>query len=350
MLSLLLMRPAWAIEEAQSASENNNSVHLKVNITKRNLVTSSYKISPGDILTFSVNEEPEMYQDYIIVRPDGYATIQPVGEVYVAGMNIADLAKSLESQLVAYINKPQVYINVREFHIPKLYLLGAVMKPGTYQPSRQDTSYDPNNHNKSALNGRMRIENTDLSIFNVLVNAGGVKYNADLSNIEITHSDGEKLNINLFDLIVKGERSQDFLLQEGDAIFVSQLENFPYGDEEFKILTASGLYPEKFPVRVLGEVEKPGLYYVSSDTPYLNTAVALSEGFKHNAVKSHIIIHRKVHGDDMSKIVVNPNKIDFVLRPNDVINVNDSKFDKTVRGTERFSRIAMPFVWLGNWF
>lgn len=319
---------------------------IRANVTKRNFVTAPYKLAPGDILSFSVNEEPDFTQEEIIIRPDGYVTIRPLGQISVAGMEIEELTRHLEDLLVKYVNNPEIYVDVKQFHVPRLYLMGAVMKPGAYQPVRQTTQTSPDNSNKSALNNRTHLENINLSIFNVLVSSGGVRHNADLTRVKITRGNGEERMVDLFALLLRGDRSQDILLEEGDTVSVPQLDSFPYGDEEFKLLTASGLYPEQFPVRVLGAVEKPGLYYISSDTPYLNTAVALATGYKEGAVRNSVLIHRRARGEDMAKVVVNPQKIDYMLRPNDVIEVKGGKTHKTVVGAERASRIALPFVWL----
>jgi protein involved in polysaccharide export with SLBB domain len=63
---------------------------IQGSVSTVNFVTSPYKIAPGDVLSFSINEEPDFEQKDIIVRPDGMATIRPIGQVAVAGKNIEE--------------------------------------------------------------------------------------------------------------------------------------------------------------------------------------------------------------------------------------------------------------------
>jgi protein involved in polysaccharide export with SLBB domain len=195
----------------------------------------------------------------------------------------------------------------------------------------------------------VRLENPDLTLSSVLTNSGGLAYDADLTRIVVAKRNGQQETVNLIELFVKGDRSQDLLLEEGDVIHVSKMDTFPYNDDEFKMLTAAGIYPEQFPVRILGEVEKPGLFYVSADTPYLNTAIALAAGYKRSAVQNAVVINRKTQHDGVAKIVVDPQKSDFMLRPNDVIDIRDGKIAKVIRGGETLSRIAGPFWWVSRW-
>jgi protein involved in polysaccharide export with SLBB domain len=333
--------------QAQSMEKSANSKNVITgSVSAIHLVTPPYRIAPGDTLSFSINEEPDFDQSEIIVRPDGNVTIRPVGQVAVAGKSVAELTRQLEEDLTPYVNAPQVFINIQSFHVPKIYLFGAVVKPGLYQPNPDKLPADRNTTNPQ----KTRFQNPEISISNILVNSGGVAYDADLSQLQVTRQDGQRLAINLLDFYLKGDRSQDVLLEEGDVVNVPSLDSsLPYGDTEFKLLTSAGIYPEQFPVRILGEVEKPGLFYISADTPYLNTAIALASGYKRNAIRNAVIIGRRTKDTGVAKIVVNPDKVDFMLRPNDVIDIRDAASAKVVRGAESMSRIVGPFWWLSRW-
>jgi protein involved in polysaccharide export with SLBB domain len=317
---------------------------IQGSISTSNLVTPMYKIAPGDVLSFSIQEETEYDQDHVIVRPDGYATIRPIGQVFVAGMNIQELTHQLEGNLDPYINHSQVFLNIQEFHTPRIYLLGSVSHPGVYQPDLRKVSSSYN----VAPRSTSHFPNMDWTVSNLIIRSGGLNYDADLSNIQISKHNGDKQHVNLFALLIEGDLTQDIVLEEGDTIQVPQLSTIPYGDNEFKLLCEAGIYPEQFPVRVLGEVEKPGLFYVSSDTPYINTAIALASGYKRNAMKRSVIINRKSKGQEIAKLIVDPEKVDLMLRPNDIVEIRDAQSAKAIRGAETISRMAAPFWWISN--
>jgi protein involved in polysaccharide export with SLBB domain len=77
-------------------------------IKNENSSNEKYKISSGDILSISVYDEPDLTQSDIVVRPDGCATINPIGEVYVEGLDIHELTNVLEEKFKPYLNNPQV--------------------------------------------------------------------------------------------------------------------------------------------------------------------------------------------------------------------------------------------------
>ncbi len=354
MKSLVLLGVILALSGMQSAlalGENHgpkiglqSGQLIQGGISTSNRLTPMYKVAPGDVLSFSIQEEPDYDQSGIIVRPDGYATIRPIGQVFVAGMDIQQLTRHLENSLDNYINDPQVFLNVQEFHTPKIYLLGAVAHPGAFQPDLHKPTDAYDNH---ARQGRL-FPNTDWTVSNLIIRSGGLNYDADLSNLQVLKVDGTKRNVNLFSLLIEGDLTQDPVLEEGDSIQVPRLNGMPYGDNEFKLLCASGIYPEKFPIRVLGEVGNPGLFYVSSDTPYINTAIALASGYKRNAVTRAVVIHRKSRDEQVAKLVVDPEKVDLMLRPNDVVEIRDAQSAKVIRGAETVARMAAPFWWISN--
>lgn len=314
-------------------------------ISTSNRVTQDYRVAPGDVLSFSIHEEAAYDQEQILVRPDGYATIRPIGQVFVAGMNIKELSRHLEDSLTAYVNDPQVFLNIQEFHTPRIYLIGAVNHPGTFQP---DLRVLPGNEPDMRSRGNRNLSNMDWTVSKLIIRSGGLSYNADISNIEIIKHDGTKEKVNLFSFLIDGDLSQDKLLEEGDTIQVRQLQTMPYGDEAFKLLCASGIYPERFPVRVLGEVEKPGLFYLSSDSPYINSAVALASGYKRNAVKRAVVINRQSNTQELARLVVDPEKVDLMLRPNDIVEIKDAQSAKLIRGAETISKMVAPFWWVSQ--
>ncbi|EKD26292.1 MAG: hypothetical protein ACD_79C01279G0001, partial [uncultured bacterium] len=201
-------------------------------------------------MSVSVYAEPDLLQPEIIVRPDGYATIDPVGEVFVEGLDIMELTKILEEKFKSYLNEPRISVNIRDFNPASIYIFGAVQKPGTYQQVTQTSKYYGDTKNPSVK--------TDLTLTNVISNAGGISIDADLSNIKITSANKKEKKIDLWKFIKDGDVSQNIKLKSGDVIFVPKVDSITINDEDFKLLTNMSLFPATFPVRVVGEVGAAG--------------------------------------------------------------------------------------------
>ena len=311
-----------------------------VTIIKNDMVTNEkYKIAPGDVLSVSVYDEPDLLQPEIIVRPDGYATINPIGEVFAQGLSIEELTTVLETKFKEYLNYPKISVNIRDFNPLSVYIFGEVQKPGMYQQTAQSSR---------SIDTKEPAVKTDFSLMNVLSNAGGIKTTADISNISIRNSNNKERRIDLWKFIKDGNTSQNIKLQTGDTIYIPKAESISINDEDFELLTQMTLLPETFPVRVIGEVQRGGIYEVNGTSPYLNTAISSASGYTLDGKKSIVVVHRMVSDNKFSKIYVKPFKNDFVLRPNDLIEVKKRTFMKVVFGADYLSRLISPFMMIPN--
>lgn len=334
------------------AGQNNTNTDLEKNlipaaqksitvIKNQSLLSSKYFIVPGDVISISVHDEQEFTQPSIIVRPDGYATINPIGEIYIAGYDIKTLTSILKNKLGYYLREPQISVNIIEFHPPSIYVYGAVQKPGMYQQVIQT--------NKGAADAKNPTVRTDLTVSNILANAGGITYDADLKHVQITNNfTDEKKELDLWRLINEGDTSQNIVLQSGDTVFVPKLENIPPNDEAFKTLITSSMYPEVFPVRVIGEVNRAGVMDLPTNTPYLQSAVAMAAGYSVDADQQTVLVYRQNFDGKISKLVVNPKKVNFMLRPNDLVEVKGRKMLKAVRIADYIARLLNPAVVSAN--
>lgn len=317
------------IEEIPVRQESVTIIKNDVNAAEK------YRIAAGDILSISIYDEPDMTQAEISVRPDGYATIYPIGEVFVESFTISELTEVLKQRFAEYINDPRISVNIKDFNPASIYIFGAVEKPGTYQQMTTLSKQFADSKNPSVR--------TDLTLINVINNAGGISIDADLSKIVITRQDKQQKKVDLWKFIKDGDISQNIKLKTGDVIFVPKLDTITINDEDFKLITRMGLFPSAFPVRVIGEVRTGGIYNIKGDSPYLNSAVANASGYTLEAKKSIVVVHRKSGDDKLARIYVDPFQQDFVLRPNDIVEVKKRTFMKFVYGMDYLSRIISPF-------
>lgn len=302
---------------------------------------SSYRVGAGDVLSFHVYHQDDLNQSNILVRSDGLASFNGVGELRVEGKSIGEIQKMLENSLSDLVKQPIVTVTVTQTRPGTIYLAGAVKHPGMYQLSTG------NQNSMTGPSSSGPISRIDLRLSNILANAGGVKMNADLSNVRITRQgrDGEEsIAVDLWKMLRSGDGSQDVMLQSGDAISIPELPSMAMSDADYDLVLNSSIGPDTFPVRVIGELKTPGVYYLPGNSPYLNSAVAMAGGFTQEANKKIIAIRRFTKDNDASTIYVDPNKLDIVLRPNDVVYVSERGLAKTSRFFERVGQILKPFT------
>ncbi|MBX2861693.1 MAG: polysaccharide biosynthesis/export family protein [Vampirovibrio sp.] len=298
----------------------------------------NYRVGAGDVLSVFVYHQKDLSQTGILVRPDGLASFNGIGEVEVAGRTVSELNKILTKELAELVISPRVSVNIDKMKPGTVFLAGAVTHPGMYQ-------LDPNAAG-SKTDGA--ISRSQLRLSNILSNAGGVKMSADLTKVQVRRGDTVVRTVDLWKLLQNGAGSSDVYLQSGDTVFVPQLPQMAMSDAQYELLLQSSIGPKSFPVRVIGEVKTPGVYRLQGDSPFLNSAVAKAGGYKESANQKVVAIRRFANENDMTTLFVDPQKLDVTLRPNDVLYISEAKVYKAGKFMDSVNRILSPFTSLGT--
>ena len=90
-----------------------------------------YKIGPQDVLTINVWKEPDVSRE-VPVRPDGKISLPLLNDVEAAGLTPMQLANSLTESLKKFISSPQVTVIVKEINSRRVYVIGEVVRAGTF--------------------------------------------------------------------------------------------------------------------------------------------------------------------------------------------------------------------------
>lgn len=245
-----------------------------------------YKIGTGDLLEISVFELPELNQT-VRVHGDGSISFSILGKVEVAGLS----AQGLEAKLVSildqkYTNASHVTVLIREHQ--KVSVIGAVGRPGMYE-----------------LTGPM-------TLMQIISQAGGLTPTA-MSELYISrqNEDGtsSRIEVNLEELIQKGNQAFDYLLQPKDVISIP-------ADKALNVF-------------VYGEVIQPGvIQYQRSKGITLLQAIAQAGGTTEWAKTRTVKIKRKDPqtgiGKNMNvnlKAVIDGRRPDIKLEEGDVVIV-----------------------------
>ncbi len=126
---------------------------------------SNYRIGAGDVLSVEVIGRKDLSTQYT-VGPDGVLFMPLTGGVTAEGKTVNELSAELARRLSLYDRDiTQVNVSVAEFRSQKIFVLGAVLRPGKYSFAQLPTAWD------------------------AISEAGGPTEDAQLSAVEIIPSD-----------------------------------------------------------------------------------------------------------------------------------------------------------------
>jgi polysaccharide export outer membrane protein len=157
-----------------------------------------YKIGPQDVLTINVWKEPDVSRE-VPVRPDGKISLPLLNDVEAAGLTPMQLANSLTESLKKFISSPQVTVIVKEINSRRVYVIGEVVRAGTFP-----------------LLPRM-------TVLQVVSGCGGFTQFANPKKIYVLRSkDGKqtKIPFNYKEVVSGKNPEQNIELQPGDTIVV----------------------------------------------------------------------------------------------------------------------------------
>jgi len=119
-----------------------------------------------------------------------------VGEMNASGMTVNEFRTQLTKRLSKYIPDPQVEVDVAAFRNQKVFIAGAVAKPGV-----------------------VPITDQPLRVTDAIGNVGGALENADLYDVVLTRGK-ESYRLNLDRLYYSGDLDINVLLTNGDVLSV----------------------------------------------------------------------------------------------------------------------------------
>lgn len=163
---------------------------------------STYRVQPPDAIKFTAPAVKELDQAVARLRSDGKITLNLLGEVYVAGLSPSEIAEEISKRLTKFYNKDSITVSVEvtDFQSKKYYVFGQVNAPGVKTYTGRDTVV------KVLADAAL---NEDAWPQKVVL----IRPNED-ANIR------QKVTIDLKQMYLDGKTDQNYLLEEGDLIYV----------------------------------------------------------------------------------------------------------------------------------
>lgn len=258
-----------------------------------------YRIGSGDILRIAVFGHDDLSQT-VVVQPDGTVVFPLIGSVPVAEATPREVEARIAARLSkGLIRDAQVSVLVQEYRSKVVYVVGEVMRPGTYP-----------------LAG-------DVRLVEVLARAGPLSPNAGTEVVvvrpqgpidrpvlptEVTPAAngagaaaGAQAKVLKVDVaqIQGGNLGQNIALRANDTVFV----------------------PQAARIFVTGEVRNPGAFPFSSGIT-ARQAVSLAGGFTEDASQGKAQVVRTVDGRPKPVKI----QLDDALRPGDTVLIKAKLF------------------------
>jgi len=209
-------------------------------------VPLNYKIAPGDVIRLQLFGKS--YNDYKLkVDREGKITIPEFGPEYVAGQSFEELRNYVNSLTKRKAIGVDAVVSLSEMRAIQVFVTGDVKQPGAYN-----------------VNGLTTLSQ-------VLVAAGGINLSGSLRDIQVKHPGKKTIHFDAYDLIVRGDSSNDIRLQSGDTILIPT---------------------KKSSVSISGEVLRPAYYELKSDET-LQDLVEIAGGALPTAYLSKVTIKRQ---------------------------------------------------------
>ncbi len=336
------------INELQNKLEGIKRLDI---LKHRGFTTRRYILGPNDMISITSTCTPQINHEKLKIHPDGTVFISLIGEVQASGLSIQEFHTKLEQKYLTYLKNPQISVKLVRSRPFIVYITGAVMNPGSYEINTDIGSATYLNHKKPEV----QLERKTPLLTNVLVAAGGISYDADLENIEITNrNEGSKFTINLLNLLEKGDSTEDIYLMTGDTVHVPRLSTpLALKSKKYKKYASSTFSPAYVPVKVVGYVNNPGLIKLEpAQSLNLNSAISMAGGYLNDAAYApkEVFINRVDENGRFIRMKANPMRTDLMLMPNDVVYVPEKTRPLIGKGFDYTGRLISPIGVFANAF
>jgi len=210
-------------------------------------IPSDYILGPGDVITVKILGEDQRSSGFDgTIGRDGTISLYSFAPIGIGGLTLEQAREVISKEVASQRIGAETVVSIKDLRSIRILMLGAAYMPGSYTVSSLTT------------------------ISNALFVSGGVSEIGSLRNIEIKREGKTIHTFDLYDLLLKGDTSEDIRLQSGDAILVPVIKNT---------------------VRMQGTVRRPYLYELREGET-LGDLVEFAGGFSSESLPRGTEINR----------------------------------------------------------
>ena len=165
-------------------------------------VPTDYRFNPGDELRIGLTGPVQAANLRLTVDSEGRIFIPRVGAVTIGGVRYGDVHSVISREVARQYRNFNLEVSVAQLHGLTVYVTGFARTPGSYTVSSLST------------------------LVNAVLAAGGPSAGGSFRSIQLRRGGRLVSDFDLYDLLLKGDKSGDAVLQNGDVIYIA-----PAGDQ-----------------------------------------------------------------------------------------------------------------------
>jgi polysaccharide biosynthesis/export protein len=238
-------------------------------------VTADYVLGPGDELLIRAWGQIDLDVHARIDR-NGAIYIPKVGNLNVAGLRYSQLLDFLKSHIGRIYQNFDLNVTMGELRSIDVFVVGQARRPGRYTVSSLST------------------------LANAVFASGGPSPSGSMRHIQLKRGSTVIADFDLYDLLIKGDKSKDVLLQPEDVIYFA-----PIGAQ----------------VAMGGQVNNPAIYELKTEAS-LGDVLQLAGGLGTTAYGGKVYVEQIKNRQDRSieEIKLDASGLALLLKDGDVLN------------------------------
>jgi polysaccharide export outer membrane protein len=198
LLSLCLFAALSVPLVAQPTKQPQSSVTSASKPVASPTLPKDYVIGVEDILNVVFWREKDMSAE-VRVRPDGKISLPVLNDVPAAGLTPEQLAAAVQTAATKFVRDAGATVIVKEIRSRKVYVIGEVVKPGTFQLG------------------------SELNVLQIIAEAGGFLDHANKGNVVVVRNENgqeHRYTFNYNDVVRGKNVQQNIRLVPGDTILI----------------------------------------------------------------------------------------------------------------------------------
>ena len=257
-------------------------------------VPKDYVLGPDDQIQIELfGNKAARYQRS--VDRDGVLNVPEFGPIAVMGRRFDDVKHELEVSAKTKLIGTEIHVTMGRLRSMQVFVLGDVEHPGAYTVSSLST------------------------VINALMDAGGPNAVGSMRSIQLKRAGDKSRAVDLYDVLLEGDRNNDYSLQAGDVIFVP-----PVGKA----------------AEIEGEVRRPAVYELLGNAT-LADLIRLAGGLNATAYSSEITVDRVTREGIREAL-----HVDLAKGQANAIRINDGDRLQIARALDNFENTIELSGWV----
>lgn len=207
-------------------------------------VPPDYRLNPGDELVLGLTGPVQAANLRLTIDSEGRIFVPRIGAITVAGIRYGDVHDVIARRVSRQYRGFQLEVSVGRLHGVTVYVTGFAAAPGSYTVGSLST------------------------LVNAVLASGGPAAGGSFRSIQLRRGGRLVSDFDLYDLLLKGDRSGDAVLQNGDVLYIA-----PAGEQ----------------VAVIGSVNREAIFELAPGET-INDAILYAGGVNTVADSSRLMV------------------------------------------------------------